>query len=647
MEQKEFYKQANEYLENWKNYSYSFEDIRIEQVKTKPYQKEVLAIIKNSVHSLDSLNSFLINHHPIISNNNKLVTFIKFHNNLMISKIKHFFFREKPKSTINEIDNKYTQRLYYLLSMIISEDDVAKLEFLLTKYFFYTFMMYDFLYSNKLNYGYFSRFKPSKDKFIKAMDKIKNILADIKTEDSFRKFANISVAQVLKIQFDISESLHTSNEIQNIFHQYIKSKKEKDTKVEIEPFSYYLAYIIWKYGNLIQRMEDKRLANIEKFKEFIFEYLEYILKSYDNEDIDFSQIYTLESDFLFDFDKDLQFTSLIYEIDGKISIENKNIENIKEKVSRTTFNNNSHAIKDFLEVFSFAQLNHICRRLFEKSSDQEDLVVGFYSGGVFLALLYSLFNNKNDLIFLQPFPFVDLHPDYLQNNLDNKKILIFDDSIKTGFTFSIFESVYFRQTKKQLKKYELLSLYYDDNLHDLTAKIDKKYILDSTIKDITTIDENFDIEYDKKENVISNIKKMLEIHSDKIDFSYFLSKKYFAFNISKIFADEIEKEFKESEKDKIYLNSPSYEANPLIYLVAYILKSKQLSITFNQKNIDKSFNCFIDFTTHTFYTIENRIEFLKLKKEQIDFLGVIKSYGDCSNIEFGNTSFFKVLECTK
>ena len=119
----------------------------IEDVNCKEdIQSELLKKFCEVTNALNEFNSALLVYHPVISKNVSLKEYSKFYNNLIMSKMKYFFFKEKdPKKSLSDIDKDFVENIYKIAKKIVVLNDEDELKRALANYYFFAFLLFHLL----------------------------------------------------------------------------------------------------------------------------------------------------------------------------------------------------------------------------------------------------------------------------------------------------------------------------------------------------------------------------------------------------------------------------------------------------------------------------------------------------------------------
>lgn len=608
MKKEDFLNKTHSLLEKWSSVSYKFETFRDDEIKDLDVEK--IEIVKESFESIQLFNSYLLVEHPIISTNIEYRNFCIFFNNLIASKIKYSFFREDSIKSFNKLNNKYVETIYYIAHAIVTEESNDKLKFLISKYYFLSFLMYDFIFDAKNGNGYFTNFQQNKDEFFQIKDDILDLLNEITTESQYRDLSVRVIPYTISKNQKINISIE-NDDFEKFFSTFIVNYQNK---IKLEPFSYLISNILWKTGHLFQDIFDHKEIDIAFFVDNIKQILDVCSEFYNTNKIAYEKLFDSTQNMFQKLNILLEPTSRPLETNlsqYKIAFD------IKESVTTTITN---LKLDNLLENEDINILNSIFKTLFLKQPVSENKVlIGFYSSGGFLANLYNLFNKcNNHILHFKTFPFVDLHPLGFRELIKNKDLIIFDETIKTGFTFSLFKNMYLRVTKNELEKDNYNFLVIGENN---TYKQHRKNIVYSNV-----------IEYNKELTIEKvNIRNFLDNREDlSLLEESFKETKYYDFtlvlhNTDIYFAvvnKMVEQIIEKSNNQTISLFSPSHEGRVLMYGVAYLLKLENKTIAFDISK-KETYQVIIDMTYNTGFTIRNSLLPLAINESELDNILVV------------------------
>lgn len=205
------------------------------------------------------------------------------------------------------------------------------------------------------------------------------------------------------------------------------------------------------------------------------------------------------------------------------------------------------------------------------------------------------------------FPYIDIHPlNTIQDPIDCKKVLICDESFKTGFTYSIYEA-YLQRVLPRSPKFSVQTLFKhinSENVETLNPPIVASLFCveeDNHIK----INENIRQVYDFDIKIKSDwdcLKKDFIKYTNmngSVDLTCVISSTPLAWAAAQHFAEQI---ISECGIQPVFIFSPSPEGRVLELLTSFLLKLKNISVSFRKESINESFNVLIDLTCVTGFT---------------------------------------------
>lgn len=692
-----FIKELTILKEKFSLFEYERNKIRKENTNEKE-QELFLFSLKDLLERFNKLHSDLfIKFYKSNNNYNDYSVYIRYYNNLVLSKIKHFFFREKPSKPYVYLDSKFNSEDFIGLLLEIKNEKQIKEN--LSKYFLFFFFAFDFLYYKDLNgkkEGFFTDFSLNNEIFNKSKNYILNKLYDICKSDNkeylFRVWGNQIIAQILKINLNIEQKKDYQGELDNfdkinsIYKDYIQYKKIHQN-FTIEPFSYFIAYEIWKNAHLLHRKADFNKEFIQNYSNYITKLFDEFENVYKNKKLNYNNIYNIQIKLI----KSIETLIDDFEcINKDINLNMKNFNFIKYKeeyneLINIKVGNNAEdfSIEKLLEKDIY-KLNYFISNLFEminNNTKNEDKISLFssYTSGAFLSILYGLLYPKKveNIYLFKTFPFVDLQPyyyvkkDFIRSNNYAKEcnilpdfkeannIVFLDDIMRTGFTYSMIKYAYYRVLNEDIENKNLKYFVFLKNRKLENMKFVKGlYIFEinnyskekenesNYLDDIYTYKELFLIE-EKNElkQFIPILEKYLEkeiFKEKKIDYSFILIKPHLVWFILKRFKNILEKQILKNENNNLYFYAFSPQGKTLLLLLIYFIKNhypdKKIYINKIKTKNDKGKDVFIDITINTGATAEIGLKTRNVIKNKTEMLNninflVIKNH---SNLQLKN-----------
>ncbi len=652
-------------INNWKLddlYSLLDDWVKIALYLEKTYKDRIIDLsnidfllkIGKSVYILNTINSILIANIEKNVNNieknldnkeelNNLTKFWRFFNSLIASKVKHFFFRELPVVNINypflDLDFELADSAYKIISLSAkilkqNKNNLDKLAALLFKNFFYQSLYYAFIYNLHENRGAFLRFKYNKKHFLNISKQLSKLIR-FNSEENLRLFTSNYLCWLVTYYLD-QKNIKLEDIEKPKCYQFL-FEKIKDDNLFLEPFTYHLADIIWKLDGMIQD-DDEVVENssnqndlIQIVNKFINHFLKEADKVYRYNRINFYNFYRIESNFVKDIydlllpeKKREDITKCFLNLNQrksfskKLQKEHEKICDLFELISNLRTRGEKglklESLLEDIDINIFISLvSAFAKLIVENLFDKKIAFVGFYKSGVFLAHLINWIFGTNHFIWLfKTKPYVATHPIHEEDTkkIFTSKILLFDESIKTAFTYSLYESYLKRNLFTHNHAIKLYSLF-DFTKYKKIIKLDytSLYQLDKDLFPInrnilevltkTTNKLNFSLDQisrTSKEQMNIIIKEIAhKFKKDhKFDFTYLLTNSFVSWQIAYLFAEKILNYLSVSTQNvstqnvstkKIYIFSPSGEGEILSLLTTFILKllNSDLKICFLDK----------------------------------------------------------------
>ena len=631
-----------EFIDKLKTLDTNIKKFKKNKTKFEEKPDEYLVEFKSILEPINIINSFIISEIP------EYKLYIVYFNNLIMSKLKHFFFKEHPiesKNASNVDEDKITM---YLRRTLLTEDKSLQKEFLL-KYFLFLFLEFDFLYSKKDKYGYFTSFRMDQEKYQDIAKRLKKQLSEIKnsvnSEYKFKEFSVDVIAKIVKDDFSNSDL-----DSEKVFYDYVEKKKkclsnqDKNNEktsffglssiistikknntdkfdVYLEPFSYYVSYIIYKDAHILMQVADTKDIDsyVRKYIQDIIELINLFTKFYTEKDktkvavkIFNKQLELIEKTKLLTRDFDLPKK---WEDSKRCLISFSNKESTQKDIPELDFNN--YSLEKLIENNDISILNTLLDTMYSSTEMQKDKISLFatYSSGLFLSVLYKLLNKdkKIDIYIFSTFPVNDILPYYVKTNnamFPNIKnatnIVVLDDIARSGFTFSLIKHSYKRFTSKRLEA-------------DFLVFRKGKYLGDDEIKNIT-IEKILDIKV-QRECKINNFNYYDEF-SDNFDLnSLFLNRNYTMFIINSFI-------IKLNDLDEISFFYGSGAGKVFALLVGYFLKLDGKKVYFNNKK--KKNKVFIDLAYSSGFTLKRKKKLQEV--EEFKYICVVKNFSDDNTV---------------
>lgn len=398
----------------------------------------------------------------------------------------------------------------------------------------------------------------------------------------------------------------------------------------VEPITYQLYDILWKIHGMIDitdksidhnKYRDKRRLIKKSVKDFVLNYLIMGENMYNKKKLSFSDLYLMGSR-LFD-EKVLTdqvnvgdsggLSSLIFKEDSIVDVEDrmKRLGNVKGVLKRGAYVGLEKSGDDIYDISSkeedYFKLDYLIQQMSTKNlldmlyafaemvQDRKQLlgdgqyIVGFYKAGIFLAHIINLtkkIGERSGVWLFNTKPYVATHPIHRDDDVDGiYKIVLIDDSIKTGFTYSLYDSYLKRNAvggglgKMSVKLFTLFDYKYYKRLRVITKN--DYYGLLNLDKDLDVIK----VRNDKRsvdayelgfEYLFKDVNDILEVIKDpdrEVDLSFFLADTDSFLSICFSFLDEINKRCEEKKRNRIVLYSPTPNGEVILLMCAFLLKT--------------------------------------------------------------------------
>ncbi|MFW8602454.1 hypothetical protein ACOHYD_13355 [Desulfobacterota bacterium M19] len=660
---------AEKFLNAWARCFLELEgkySIQKNEVNNRDY--DFLKLIGQSIYNINSFNSLIIStiekdceqiNDEIIKNEYlDFCRYLRFFNSLVASKIKFFFFRETPiKNTNNpflKIDFQILKCANELVKHLTDDKkSLNKLYVSASKYFYLQTLLYSFIYHSRKEKGIFLKFDYKIYDFKKIKKKLSRLYKEAKDEKDVRLLGSNIIAIIANHYLDNNKkcSVEYNNDL------LIKKPDCYDKlffklsieKIFIEPLTYHLSDVLWKIDGMIH--DDDEFLNqdcseyhqknvVNGVKKFVIEYLDLCEDMYNKQKIDYKSIFDIEKKYFSNLypyvfnQTDVHYIKekfitinqdkKIYKNGHNIEIpfekKDSNLVDIFEKVRDS--GERGFKIETLIEVLNFNELIALLA-CYAKQITKNDFLddstefVGFYKSGVFLGHMVNLLYGKpyKTIWLFKSKPYVATHPIHRDSNEnDFNKIIIFDECLKTGFTYSLYESYLTRNLFNSHLSTSLYSLfnftYYKQisfnnhvNFHSLIKLNDINYPINITELNLySKILENqksisfsiYDLNF---ERLIRRIKynHKYENGAERVDLTFLLSNTTIILSLCEKFVDKIIN--KNIEKKPIMLFTASSDGEVLVLITAFLLKrrfNKKIVFFDSSKNKNDFFNVAID-----------------------------------------------------
>ncbi len=525
-------------------------------VKRDELDENWFEIKGNLAKAFEALYKFqldIFSTHPYFKEHSDEIRFWSFYFDLIASKLNYSIFTETPKNSLLDISMHNSEEIANLCEYIYA-NDLSDNEF--RAYFMSLnikiFLMFDFIFYKKN--GVFTRFEYNKTIFTK----IKNMkIFEYNNNGFIRKWSRNLIKEVLKQILEDDENFEQDINDIKIYQEFVKYSKDK--RVLLEPFSYILAYRLWKISRLISYKYEtvkitERIRIKDNFKEeisnYVNDYLNLVAEFYDGNienEIFYLKIFEIEKKFILNYvfkeifndykTKDLTLKQLdnynfkptdFYKKEG---IKKEKIEYDLKKVITKMIDNEAEKKFKFRRVLEEKKyinktylLLHILYKIVESQLNRKDTenkkylnnIVGLYKSGSFIAHCLNIYNfiiakkEVRHIYHFVSFPYLSFHPRSL---FKGGNILFIDENRKTNFTLSTVEL--YRKRSVQTKK-----PYFEDGISKILTIAEFTNYKKVDFSDKKSKYDLCDIVLKNDRFVVENIK-LDEYMLNEIDFEKF------------------------------------------------------------------------------------------------------------------------------
>lgn len=644
-----------------------------------------LSLLGDSVYRFGVYNNALLRmiqsreiDEPVGPQFKKLFHFFEFHNDLVISKIKHFFFKELPNHQKNELFFKVDRDFYELGKKLWDRLSFYRNNgYLLSdttriagRYFFLSGLVYAFIFDSYEDQGVFLHFQYNKRQFDKISKMILKQMEGVTDEKGFRKASARLLPDVLNLYMREcnAKEVNENDSVRRVYANFVKCFANEQIDF-VEPLTWHLFDLVGKLDGLIQDSLEfsdpgKKSAYerkiIDQITEFIKNSLQLYESFYQTNRMDFAKLYDLESTFINDTVFDVIFKhSSYHELENvfrrlenefssgtEISFNLKDSKSrmkerlIETKLSRLSGKSEKNVKAECLiEEFNGNELLSILCAYAElclEGCDNSDktAIIGFYSSGVFLAhavnILYrfagnlaggqkKIYTEENKASVFEPsfffhpvwmfkvYPYIALHPLHDKNGFaDRQNILILDESVKTGFTFSIFES-YLEREESPVENLRVVALFEHEKYQRIETLRSPDIIPLFRIRNNNDLKAQHDLknpgifDFNGGTDILDKITDCINVNG-RLDYTTVISETQSAMAVAVSFCERILRKIKETGKNRVFLYSPSPEGRVLSLLTGLFLKLKNVSVSYQVEAYENSLTVLIDLTLVTGFT---------------------------------------------
>jgi len=359
-----------------------------------------------------------------------ILRYFEFHNDLVVSKIKHFFFREVPNQHLNPIYLSPDREIHETgkrLWQLSESGSLEDCEYYLCRYLHALGLFYAFVYDSFRDQGVFLHFRNSKETFLAVARLLEGRLEGVRDEFGLRDFINRMVPMTLQLYLARAgyEKPPASNTVRRAYSEFVRCFAENES-IFVEPLGWHLLDVLIKLDGLLQdALECRDLEQRKKFeedlvgntKDFILKWLAGCREMYESGQMDYRRMFSIEARWM---------TDVVYE---KVFWRPKRndvrqahqrlgeLEHAEIRFSAVSLGCNARAhgdailfrlrglperdlkIESLLEMLSpdevLALFQSYARPFALTREATATALVGFYSSGVFLAHMVNLFRMLN------------------------------------------------------------------------------------------------------------------------------------------------------------------------------------------------------------------------------------------------------------
>ncbi len=569
-----------------------------------------------------------------------LVRYMRFYNNLIASKVKYYFFRETPIPAANypfmSINKEVVKAFWSVLALLSSGGRVRFTDLIneVYKYYYYQGLTYSFIFNNEKEYGVFLGFDYSQKDFYEINERVDAYLRDLLVDNGLvgikmfiaKYSCSLMNYYIGKYGLKVADDYSCFIRKPGCFNDFCDLLAGESFFVE--PLSFRLIDVLWKLNGVFA-MERKNLSSPKKnddfnnlynkkLADFVCDYLHKVRLMYDKNVVNFTELYVSERKLFLGEENDPDECKGVYkmifreepvgsvkrrlgrqaDVVGKSKLINDDSICLNKRVDNQLDlggeSENSLKIVSLIETLDISALHYMLYNyaLMVKSYSAnkiDDEYVAFYKSGVFLAHIVNLILEQRKRVWLfSARPYVATHPLHSDDNPSTfNRVLLFDESVKTGFTYTLYESYVQRNISNPSLKVLLLTLfdfcYYDRMLLNNHDSYDSLYKVEESLavtpksdSRLKSSDDCFNYRFDYKH--VEKIFKSLAADDDDVDLVYVLSDTDSLLSVCSDFADLIDDSLVDKSK-KIVLFSPSENGDVLAMMTAFLLKSRGRKIS--------------------------------------------------------------------
>jgi hypothetical protein len=649
---------------------------------------EFLALLGDSVYRINVFNQELTKRlvrkreGAEESEQRQIKRFCEFHNDLVVSKIKHFFFKELPNTASNEIFFNIDRDIYELGRHLWEHGPSCRGENLkrdLGLYFFLLGLIYAFIYDSYEDQGVFLHFAYDAGKFRALNDLIQCELKELGNESSqyelernFRSRCNRLLPQVLQqyMQWNGISYPWPEMSIRQKYAAFVRHYGRGEIGF-LEPCTWHVFDLLGKIDGMVQdSLEHESASSHIDHQNELFQkagsLLTELLSVFDNmyasnaDGPDFRKVFDLEAKFLDQYvfggkrehgGKALpglfsrpslpfvcaQMDRLGQLAEGAVQITTGSSKQVLELDSKLvpllrSLPEKEMKVESLLEHLERDELlavlhGYALQSEHEPYGRKTPIVLGFYSSGVFLAHMLRLFHPslqmkaqirkekqsaycKNYVWMFKAFPYIAVHPLHDPKSLAAPGgLLICDESVKTGFTYSILEA-YARRFKSKPDRFVVQSIFEHDWYQDVETlnqpKIYSLFHVQDHKHTITPAKSKLHVP-DVQLRLSQSLESMHELDTEQanshkqLDYTYLIADTHAAISTAYLMARDIAEMCKGRD---VFLFSPSPEGRVLGLLTAFVLRLWDVPVSFDREKREECFRALVDLTRVTGFTAD-------------------------------------------
>jgi len=601
-----------------------------------PYNSEdyyiFLDIIGRTVYSFNRfVSSFLVMLEKTNSQEEirPFSRFVRYANAMVTTNVRKYFFRELPASSKNFPTLYFDSYILDTGTLLFLRQDKKWKELICpsVKLLFYMYLMFSFIYkTHKDNQGIdgvFLRFSLNREKFLKFTDftvsALEAALKSERVEENARKiFKNIRsyvVAMLLEKELKIPEEPFWKEKL-DVYEKFYEEHKY----VRAEPFSWWIAGFLRKLDGAFQDTDEyfstnerrklmnfiiKELINsLERAKKHISNhYPESLGVFIENNSIYFA-LYNSFADFIServwedllhhrDKGEFLSFTQAS-SLEVNIKPTDTNLSNLswkalKSRLEGLSINEENLKLKSLITMLSPGEFMKLVSSYLKNVGNYYDDIknselVGIYTSGVFLGHLVNLYLELNKKVWLfKVYPHALTHPVH-KDERHSFVISLFDESVKTLFSISVYENYLLRNTHTPQHLFRIYPLFDFGNYRKLNLNVNLEIFpfikydnVHFSVRRTNDIEIKFPLyTFQELQFILSQIIDSFQ-RSGKINLYDLLIDSKFTVSFGYYFAKTIKERYKGK---KVFFFPYSSEGEILALATSLFLASEGISVAF-------------------------------------------------------------------